>query len=184
MQYNEIKYFKNFSSTIVLGIFIGFIATIFYDLYSVMLYLNFNMYDPIDWHLLGRWIGHLLVGDFVFVNIPKLSIVQHEIALGWMTHYMIGILDAIIFAFILKYLMKKSYPGLSVFSISVLFGWFLIIFPFLVLEPAMGAGFFAVLSPNPDFTRWLTFSFHSVFGLGLFIGYRICQFFSIRFLNT
>ena len=141
------------------------------------------MYDPIDLHLLGRWIGHILDGNFVFLNIPTLNPIQHEIALGWVAHYIIGILDAIIFMFILKHFVKKSYSDLSVFTISILFGWLLIIFPFLVLEPAMGVGIFAVSSPNPDLTRWLTFSFHSIFGLGLFIGYRICKFFSNRLLN-
>ncbi|ASK79359.1 hypothetical protein CF386_09865 [Paraphotobacterium marinum] len=166
--------FNNIRSILILSIFIGIIATIIFDLYSIILNFTFNIHDPINMNLLGRWIGYLIKGDMIFHNIPQLIPIKYELALGWISHYLTGILVSLFFLIALKF-SKKSHSNLAIFSISILFGWFLMIVPFTVMMPVMGGGYFASSTPNPEFIRWLVFFSHSIFGLGLFVGYKICK---------
>jgi Protein of unknown function (DUF2938) len=44
--------------------------------------------------LFGRWIGHLIDGQFVHDNTTKSAHVSGERIIGWTFHYLIGILFA------------------------------------------------------------------------------------------
>jgi hypothetical protein len=43
------------------------------------------------------------------------------------------------------------------------------VFPFLVMQPALGFGFAAAKNPHPVRARFKTLMTHSVFGVGLYV---------------
>jgi hypothetical protein len=54
---------------------------------------------------------------------------------------------------------------------AILFGVVTILAPWMILQPGMGAGFFASATPNPPLTRAIHMVAHSIFGLGLYAGW-------------
>ena len=41
--------------------------------------------------LIGRWVGHLLRGRLAHVAIARAEPIPGELALGWLTHYAVGV---------------------------------------------------------------------------------------------
>ena len=79
---------------------IGIGGTAAMDLWAVLLTAVFGMPKP-NWSLVGRWFAHLAKGTFFHKDIAAAHAVPNELALGWFSHYAIGILYAaalIIFA--------------------------------------------------------------------------------------
>ncbi len=48
--------------------------------------------------LVGRWFWHLRHGQIFHDNISDAKPYKHEVALGWIGHYAVGILYGVIFA--------------------------------------------------------------------------------------
>jgi hypothetical protein len=44
-----------------------------------------------DFALVGRWVGHLAPGRFAHASISRARAIRHELCLGWLTHYAVGI---------------------------------------------------------------------------------------------
>lgn len=49
----------------------------------------------------------------------------------------------------------------------------MIVFPFFVMQPALGAGIMASNRPNPDFARLKSLMTHFSFGLGMYVAFWI-----------
>jgi len=143
---------------------ISIIATICTDLWSLILYFGFER--QIHWGLPGRWFGHFLQGELIF-NIPTSTPILYEEILGWIFHYLVGLLFTIGYYITFIRLFKKTPQWYT----ALLFSWLMMIFPFLALQPAMGVGVAAHLAPNPWLNRFVTISAHTIFGLGLYLGY-------------
>jgi hypothetical protein len=89
--------------------------------------------------MVGRWVGHFARGRFAHVAIAKASPVRHELGLGWLTHYVIGIVYvAIQFA-----VQGKAWLEQPTFLPALVFGVVTVAAPWFVMQPAMGAGFLA-----------------------------------------
>lgn len=41
--------------------------------------------------MVGRWVGHVARGRWAHQAIAKAAPVRHELGLGWLTHYLVGI---------------------------------------------------------------------------------------------
>ena len=90
---------------------------------------------------------------------------QHELRLGWIGHYVVGILYGVIFALIVGpgWLAAPTVLPALVFGLAtVAFGWFL-------LQPGLGMGWAAARTPNPTRVRLLNLAGHAVFGTGLWL---------------
>jgi hypothetical protein len=88
-----------------------------------------------------------------------------EAAIGWTAHYLIGIAYALALLAIwgLEWARQPTPgPALIVGIVSVLA-------PFLLMQPGMGAGFFASRTPNPAVARMRSLAVHTVFGLSLYV---------------
>ena len=144
-------------------IFIGSLATACMDLLVYLLHVFFGL--PVNWGLVGRWAGHILQGDFIFRHIQQSAPISHENAIGWVAHYCIGISYAFIYCFITIKVLKKNLSLLS----AVIFLLFLMLVPFLVEQPAMGAGYFASLTPHPWVARLITLASHLSLAIGIFM---------------
>ncbi len=146
------------------SIAIGVGATVVFDLWALLLKAVFGVPRP-NWALVGRWFLHLGHGRVFHDDIAKARPFGHELAAGWIGHYLVGIL----FAIILLLVAPRGWteqptltPALIVGLVTVGAGWFL-------LQPGMGAGIAASKRPNANQVRALNIIGHVVFGLGLYV---------------
>jgi Protein of unknown function (DUF2938) len=145
------------------SVVIGVGGTIAMDLWALLLAAVFGLPKP-NWGLVGRWFAHLAKGTFFHKDIAAAQAVPNELALGWFSHYAIGIIYAaalVIFAGP-EWLSDPTFlPAWIVGLVTVGAGWF-------ILQPGMGAGWAASLRPNPMQIRALNLVSHTVFAAGMF----------------
>lgn len=144
------------------GIVIGAGATLAMDIWAVALTLAFRQ-PRANWAPVGRWFYHLKNGKVFHDNIADAAAYRHELALGWLSHYAVGILYGVILVLIVgpTWLAEPTFLPAWIWGIvTVAAGWFL-------LQPGLGIGWAASRTPNPNKVRALNLCAHTVFGLGL-----------------
>jgi hypothetical protein len=152
---------------LVEGALIGVVATIVMDLWALVAKHGLRL--PVsDWALVGRWFAHMPSGKFVHRPIGAAAAVRGELALGWAAHYAIGIVYGIAYRLAAGALSAALPPLVE----AVLFALALLVFPWLVMQPALGAGVFASRTPRPAVARLVSVSMHTAFGVGLYLGAR------------
>jgi hypothetical protein len=115
--------------------------------------------------LIGRWVGHMPRGQFIHGSIAKAPPVRGELALGWLTHYAIGIAYAAAFALIVGLGWARQPTLLP----ALAFGVLTVAAPFFVMQPALGSGIAAARTPTPLKNRLRSIANHTVFGAGLYL---------------
>jgi len=152
---------------IVRSILIGVGATLLMDAWAALLRqlgipsLNFAM--------LGRWIGHLPRGRFVHESIARATRIRGERALGWATHYAIGIA----FAGLLLATFGLEWAHAPTLLPALLMGIVTVAAPLLVLQPALGAGIASMKTATPLRNSLKSLATHVVFGFGLYLAARV-----------
>ncbi|MFC5695225.1 DUF2938 domain-containing protein [Pseudomonas sp. GCM10022186] len=143
--------------------FIGIGATAVMDIWLVL--LKRMGVQTLNFAFIGRWIGHLFRGRITHAAIGQAEPIPGELALGWLSHYAVGVG----FAALLVGLLGTGWTASPTLLPAVLVGVGTVAAPLLVMQPAMGAGFFAsrTLAPLKNCLRSL--ANHGVFGLGLFL---------------
>jgi hypothetical protein len=119
----------------------------------------------LDYALLGRWIAHMPRGRFFHERIAAAEAVGGERVLGWMAHYAIGVG----FAVPLVMLWGSEWVRHPTLLPPMLIGMATIAAPWLVMQPAMGAGVAASRTPKPWAARLRNLVTHAVYGLGLYV---------------
>jgi hypothetical protein len=142
---------------------IGIGATAVMDIW--LLFLKRLGVPSLNFAFIGRWVGHLLQGRIAHDAIAKAEPIPGELALGWGTHYAIGIG----FASLLVMLAGTDWAANPTLLPAVLVGMGTVVAPLLVMQPAMGAGFFASKTPTPLKNCLRSLANHCVFGLGMFL---------------
>jgi hypothetical protein len=144
-------------------VLIGIGATALLDLWALILQRFFKVPAP-NWGLVGRWFCHLTEGKVFHDDITIARPYASERAVGWVGHYVIGI----VYAGALLAFTRPDWPSaptlapaLAVGLITVGAGWFL-------LQPGMGAGIAASKRTNATQIRALNIVGHVVFGFGLY----------------
>lgn len=150
------------------GIVIGLIATVVMDAWAVVAKHVLRL-PTSDWAFVGRWFGHMPSGKFVHRKISDAAPIRGELVLGWTAHYLIGVAYGVAYVWLAREVLR-SFPALVS---ALLFAYAMLVFPWLVMQPALGAGVFASRVPRPNLTRTVSFSMHTVFGIGLYIGARL-----------
>lgn len=153
--------------TIARSLVIGAGATLVMDAWAALL-RRFGI-PSLDFALLGRWVGHLPRGRFLHERIARAEPVPGERALGWATHYAIGISIAglLLATFGLEWAHAPTlWPALFIGLVTVAA-------PLLVLQPALGAGIASRRTPTPLFNAMKSVATHAVFGLGLYLAARV-----------
>ncbi|PZQ50416.1 MAG: DUF2938 domain-containing protein [Rhodovulum sulfidophilum] len=149
---------------VVQGALLGLGANILFDLWQRGLAAATGAPPP-NWAPVGRWFWHLREGKVFHADISKAAPYEHELALGWIGHYAVGIAYGVIFALIAGpgWLAAPTFLPAWIFGIvTVGFGWFL-------LQPGLGLGWAASKTPNPAKVRAMNLAAHTVFGLGLWL---------------
>lgn len=114
--------------------------------------------------LIGRWVGHWPRGRFAHAAIAKAAPIPAELALGWLTHYAVGIA----YACVLVGVLGVGWVRQPTLLPALVFGVVTVAAPLLVMQPAMGAGFAASRTPTPLKNCLRSTVNHAVFGLGLY----------------
>lgn len=115
--------------------------------------------------LVGRWIGHLAHGRVAHASIAKAAPIAHELALGWLTHYAVGI----VFAASLVAVRGSAWLREPSLAAALATGVATVVMPLFVMQPAMGAGFAASKTPTPLRNCLRSLVNHTVFGAGLYL---------------
>jgi hypothetical protein len=149
---------------LVASVAIGAGATLVMDGWNLFLKRALGI-PSLDYCLLGRWVSHFREGTFRHTAIGAAARKPGECAIGWLTHYTIGV--ALAFGFVL--LVSNGWIGRPTVLPALAYGIATVVFPFLVLQPAFGLGIAASRAPRPARARAKSLITHSVFGIGLWV---------------
>lgn len=154
------------------AVLIGIGATAFMD---VWLFALARLGVPLSsFALIGRWIGHMPRGRFVHAGIAKSAPIPAELALGWATHYVIGIA----YAGVLLSLVGTEWTRQPSLLPALAFGLATVAAPWFLMQPAMGAGIAASKTPTPLKNSVKSAANHAVFGAGLYLTAAVIAWFS------
>lgn len=151
------------SSLISSVLFIGIGATLVMDLWTLL--LRRLGVTTLNYAMVGRWAGHLLEGRWRHAAIGKAAPVRGELAWGWVLHYATGLL----FAGLLIALAGEAWLGQPALLPALSFGVVSVLVPLCVIQPALGAGYFAANTPAPLKSCLRSLATHCVFGSGLYL---------------
>jgi hypothetical protein len=141
---------------------IGVGATAVMDLWLALL-RHFGIRSS-SFALVGRWAGHVLRGRFAHADIARAESIAGELAWGWVVHYAIGIA----FAALLVGVAGNTWMTRPTALPALAIGLVTVLAPLGVMQPAMGAGFFASRTLTPLKNCLRSIANHAVFGLGLY----------------
>jgi hypothetical protein len=119
---------------------------------------------PPNYGLVGRWLAHMLRGRFRHDSIATALPVHGERLIGWTAHYLIGIA----FAAIVLGIWGLTWIHHPTIGPALVVGIGTVAAPFLVMQPAMGAGIAASRIPRPAAARFQSLVTHTIFGVGLY----------------
>ncbi|RUO25529.1 DUF2938 domain-containing protein [Aliidiomarina minuta] len=160
-------------NNLLIIVFIGIGATTLMDLWGILRQPLFGI-PKASYGMLGRWTGHMAQGKFRHNSIGSAAPVKGEQGLGWLIHYLTGIA----FAALLIAIWGESWLQAPRIGPAMIIGIGSIAAPFLIMQPAMGAGIAASRTPSPNAARLQSLITHAVFGLGLYASAMLVQFFN------
>ena len=146
----------------------GVIATVSMDVLSVVA-VRVRLIAPLSPNLIGRWFASVARAHPLHADIARAAPSGHELAIALLGHYAIGMFLTALFVVMAN---RAGWPARSL-SPALAFGMCTNVFPWLVMFPAMGYGFFG--AHGPDGTRLFVSSLasHGFFGLGIWIAWRL-----------
>ena len=115
--------------------------------------------------LIGRWVAYMARGQFRHASIGKADPANSELAIGWATHYAVGIA----FAAVLVALQGGRWVQQPNFVPAFLTGVATAVMPLFVMQPAMGSGIAASKTPTPLKNCARSVANHAVFGVGMYL---------------
>jgi hypothetical protein len=145
------------------GVLIGVVATLVIDIWALIVKHGLHL-PTADWALVGRWFAHMPSGAFVHRPIAAASSIAHERIVGWLAHYLIGVIYGVGYLYVVQVILARN-PSLTS---ALVFGLVTLVAPWLIMQPAMGVGVFAMGAPRPWVVRLVNVSMHVVFGASLY----------------
>ena len=147
------------------NVIIGIVATITMDALTAFS-VKSRLIAPLPPRLIGRWFASVTRGQLLHCDISQTVATNHEMAIAIPAHYAIGVTLAPISLF------ACASPGLTSGNPITALGFALCtnIFPWLLMFPCMGFGWFG--THGPPGTRLFLSSFvsHGFYGVGLWLG--------------
>ncbi|MBA4327300.1 MAG: DUF2938 domain-containing protein [Polaromonas sp.] len=119
----------------------------------------------LNFAMIGRWAGHWRRGVWTHDAIARAAPVRGELALGWLLHYATGIA----FAGLLAGIAGRDWLQQPTLLPALCVGIATVAAPWLVMQPAMGAGIASARTPEPAKNRLRSLANHGIFGLGLYL---------------
>src|SRR3954467_9855459 len=143
---------------------IGIGATLLMDLWNLFLKRAFGI-PSLNYCLLGRWVRHMAGGTLRHASIAAAQPRSHECTVGWISHYSIGVVFALVFVA----LLSADWLARPTLLPALLYGIATVVFPFFIMQPSRGLGVASSRAPRPAQARLKSLVTHSVFGVGLFL---------------
>ncbi len=140
----------------------GIGATVIMDLWGILL-KSFGV-KGLDMAHLGRWVLTIFQGKWFHVSIANSPTMEGELVTGWITHYLIGV--SLCFLLVLVY--GSTWLERPTLKPPLVIGLITVILPLLILQPALGGGYFASKSAHPFISILRSFSSHIIYGAGLY----------------
>ncbi|MGE0601481.1 MAG: DUF2938 family protein [Dehalococcoidia bacterium] len=134
------------------------------DAWAFFLRRTFHI-SSLDYRLLGRWVGHFRSGIFFHARIASAAAVPGERLLGWLAHYGIGVA----FAAVLLLAAGTGWANSPSLWPALAVGLGTVLAPWLVMQPAFGAGIAGSKAPRPWVGRLRNLGTHTVYGVGLYV---------------
>lgn len=151
-------------SRILGSIAIGIGASLLMDGWNLLLKRVFGI-PSLNYCMLGRWLRHIPAGTFRHTRIADASPKSFECMVGWIAHYSIGIMFALMFVLF----TPGDWLARPTLLPALLFGVGTVVFPFFILQPSLGLGIASSRTPNPLQARLKSLMTHTVFGIGLYL---------------
>ena len=153
--------------TIILA---GIMGCLFMDIWQRMLF-RLSGIAPSNMAMIGRWAYRALGKGMIFQpDIDMVDAYRNEVPFGWFFHYVIGVVYAVIYAFLIEvHLLSDSLMH------GLLFGALSVIVPWFFFLPATGKGVLAQQTPTPLKICVLAFITHCIFGIGIAFGFQIAS---------
>lgn len=149
---------------ILCTIVVGSSATLLTDLWNLFLKRAFGI-PSLSYCLLGRWLRYMPEGTFRHANIVATPPKSFECAVGWMAHYTIGIVLALVFIVV----ASSDWLTHPTLLPALLYGIVTVVFPLFVMQPSLGLGIASSKTSKPAQARLKSFMTHTVFGVGLWV---------------
>jgi hypothetical protein len=143
---------------------VGLGATALMDLWNLLLKRLFGI-PSLDLCLLGRWLLHMPGGTFRHARIGSAPARPFECAVGRVAHSSIGV----VFALALVLLTPGDWLARPTLLPALLFGVGTVVFPYFLLQPAIGLGVASSRAANPAGARLKSLATPTVFGVGLWV---------------
>jgi hypothetical protein len=152
------------AGTLLGAMAIGIGATLVLDLWNLLLKRAFGL-PSLSYCLLGRWFRHMLKGTVRHASITAAPAQRFECPVGWIAHYTIGVVFALVFV------AWRSGDWLARPTLlpALLYGLATVVFPFFIMQPSFGLGVAASRTPDPTQARLKSLATHTIFGLGLYL---------------
>jgi len=149
---------------VVCSSLIGTVATAAIDVWAIARKRLLGI-PSLDYGLVGRWFAYLAHGRFRHDPIAATPPVRGERVIGWIAHYITGI----VFAAILLAFAGVEWVRNPTIVPALIVGFGSVAAPFLLMQPGMGAGIAASRTPRPCAVRFQNLVTHGVFGVGLYV---------------
>lgn len=145
-------------------VLIGIGATAVMDLWGMARKPLLGIPRP-DYGMIGRWVGHMARGRFRHASIAASPALASEHTIGWVVHYLTGIA----YAGLLVAIGGDPWLRQPTPLLPMAVGIGTVVMPFLVMQPAMGAGIASRRAKHPASARLQSLMAHASFGFGLFV---------------
>jgi cytochrome b561 len=156
------------------AVFVGLGATLFMDAWALLMHRAFGV--PLaNYCLVGRWLRHMPQGTFAHASIAAAPPKAGECIVGWITHYVTGV----VYALVLVAIVSGSWLLRPTLLPAMLFGIGSVLVPYLIMHPAFGLGIAASKAPQPAQARLRSLMAHASFGFGLYLG-AVCAGYALR----
>jgi hypothetical protein len=143
---------------------IGVGASLLMDAWNLFLKRVLDI-PSLNYCLLGRWLLHMPQGIFFHSSIAAALPRRSECPVGWLAHYTIGVVLALVFLA----LAPGDWLARPTVLPALLYGVGTVVFPLFVLQPSLGLGIASANTPKPAQARLKSLGTHVVFGLGLYL---------------
>lgn len=155
---------------ILIGAAAGLVATFIMDFFGAIIRKK-GWIQGITPQMLGRWILGLPTGRLIHKTIIQSPEVHHELTIAFVGHYLIGAILGGGYSFFLT--KMEMFEQAQHFAFA--FGFLTNFFPWFILFPALGFGWFGLQGPQEmKLFRTSTVN-HCLYGAGLFLSFAICS---------
>lgn len=115
--------------------------------------------EPLDYRLLGRWVGRLPTGRIRYDNIRSVEPLAQERELGLLAHYCIGMAFAVVLA-----AARPAWVRHPTLLPPMITGLATTAAPWFIMQPAFGMGIAASKTPDPAVARLRSLRTHAIYG--------------------